>query len=136
MREINIVRIDQTEHSTISKCYVDGRFICFVLEDGEHENKIHGSTRIPGGRYKIRRDRTTKFRYQYGYCWWLQNVPNFTEIKIHKGNWIKDTEGCLLPNKEIGFERGNYYGINSKRAYDALMAELKFSASHWLDVIR
>lgn len=136
MSEINIVRIDQTENSTISKLYVDGQFLGFVLEDGEHANKIHGQTRIPGGRYKIVKDYTTKFTYQFGYCWHVLDVPGFSEIKIHKGNWITDTEGCLLPNREIGFDGKNYYGVSSKPVYDRMMNMLEYDDFHWLDVLR
>lgn len=134
--EVNIVKIDQTEHSTVSKMFIDGHFICFVIEDGEHENKIHGSTRIPGGRYEIIKDYTTKFTYQWGYCWWVQNVPGFSEIKIHKGNRIIDTEGCLLPNLEIGYDGRNYYGRNSKAGYDRMMHILQSEEMHYLDIIR
>ena len=134
--ELNIVRIDQTENSTISKLWIDNKFMGFILEDGEHASKIHGQTRIPGGRYKIIKDYSTRFKYQFGYCWHIIDVPGFSEIKIHKGNWITDTEGCLLPNREIGFDGSNYYGINSKSTYDPMMAMLRMEDSHWLDVIR
>ena len=134
--EINVTKIDQTENSTISKLWIDSKFIGFILEDGEHESKIHGQTRIPGGRYRIIKDYSTKFKYQFGYCWHILDVPNFSEIKIHKGNWITDTEGCLLPCREMGFDGKNFYGINSKAAYDPMMKMLSGSNEHWIDMLR
>ena len=136
MSEFNLVKIDQTEHSTLSKMMKGSEFICFVIEDGEHENKIHGSTRIPAGRYKIVRDTSSRFTYHYGFVWHVLEVPNFSEIKIHKGNRIDDTEGCLLPNLYAGFDGKNFYGVNSKQAYERWMDATSPGFEHWLDVIR
>ena len=134
--ELNLVKLDQTEFSTISKLFIEGKFMGFVLEDGEHINKIFGSTRIDPGRYEMIKDESTRFTYQFGYCWHLLNTPRHTEIKIHKGNRIQHTDGCLLPNKEIGFNGTNYYGINSKAAYDPIMRMLKNQSIHFIDIIR
>jgi len=32
----------------------------------------------------------------------LQLVPGYTGILIHKGNWVEDTKGCLLPGLFMG----------------------------------
>lgn len=134
--ELNLVKIDQTEHSTVSQLWINGKPICFVIEDGEHKNKIYGSTRIPGGRYKMVKDYTTKFVYDWGYCWHILDVPGFSEIKIHKGNKITHTDGCLLPNLYIGFDGLNYFGVNSKAAYNRMMRVLEDSDQHHIDIIR
>lgn len=36
---------------------------------------------------------------KHPHTWQLLNVPNRTEILIHNGNYLKDTEGCIL----VGF---------------------------------
>jgi len=136
MKNIFVIKLDQTENSTVSKLWVDDKFMGFIIEDGEHENKIHGSTRIPSGHYELVKDYTTRFKYQYGYCWHVRDVPGFSEIKIHKGNYIRDTEGCLLPNTQIGFTGRDWYGVNSKYTYDLLMELLKGEDKHSLMVMR
>lgn len=82
------------------------------------------------------KDRTTRFTYEWGYCWHILDVPNFSEIKIHKGNTIKHTDGCLLPNMYAGFERNLYFGVNSKVAYNTMMQILKDNDEHFIDIIR
>ena len=134
---LTLVKLDQTENSTVSKMFIGSTvFLGFIIEDGEHENKIHGKTRIPGGTYRMVKDRTTKFTYQWGYCWQILNVPEFSEIKIHKGNTIAHTEGCLLPNTQIGHTGNDWYGVNSKTTYDRMMSLLKAEDEHFINIIR
>jgi len=47
---------------------------------------------IPEGEYEVHRIYSPKF----GKCFHLQVVPGRTEILIHKGNYNKDTHGCIL----------------------------------------
>lgn len=47
---------------------------------------------IPEGEYEVHRIYSPKF----GKCFHLQAVPGRTEILIHKGNYNKDTHGCIL----------------------------------------
>ncbi len=140
--EINVVRIDQTENSTISKLFIDSHFICFIIEDGERANKIHGMTRIPAGRYKLIKRTFGRFfdkykvRFGHEFVWEIENVPNFTDILIHLGNRIDDTKGCLLPNQQVAFDGSNYFGVSSKPAYLTLFDKLKVAATANIDIIR
>jgi hypothetical protein len=47
---------------------------------------------IPTGNYKARKHNSPKF----GSSLWLQDVPNRSEILIHKGNYYSDILGCIL----------------------------------------
>ena len=134
--DIVVSKLDQTEFSTVSKMFIEGEFIGFVIEDGEHASKIYGSTRIDAGRYPMTKDRSTRFTYTYGYAWWIRGTPRHTEIKIHKGNRIEHTNGCLLPNAQVGFDGTNYYGINSKAAYDKMMSILQHDEEHTIFIVR
>ena len=51
--EIFVERFHSTSDETYSNIYVDGKWICFGLEDEHREEKVAGETRIPSGRYKI-----------------------------------------------------------------------------------
>jgi len=47
---------------------------------------------IPEGKYEVHRICSPKF----GKCFHVQDVPGRSEILIHKGNYNKDTHGCIL----------------------------------------
>ena len=47
---------------------------------------------IPEGQYKAVKHVSPKF----GDCLWIKDVPNRSEILVHKGNYNKDTLGCIL----------------------------------------
>ena len=51
----------------------------------------------------------------------LLDVPNFDGIRIHIGNYPKDTEGCILVGRS---EKEDYVG-ESRIAFEALFAKMK-----------
>ncbi len=78
-------------------------FRCFTMEDQPNEPKIRGETRIPAGTYKIelRTAGGMAARYKKRFEWHrgmlhLQDVPGFTWVYIHYGNYNEDTDGCIL----------------------------------------
>ncbi|MCA1761303.1 MAG: DUF5675 family protein, partial [Bacteroidales bacterium] len=66
-------------------------FECKTLELPWRENKRNISC-IPTGTYDVLRNNSPKF----GKTFHLQSVPGRSEILIHKGNYNKDTQGCIL----------------------------------------
>ena len=87
-----------------------GLYFCDTLEptwrDYEHgAYKIKGKSAIPEGRYAVVISYSPKFKQ------WLPLLlggPEFNKkwsgIRIHAGNSVKDTEGCILigENREVG----------------------------------
>ena len=51
--DLQLIRKQFTEHSTIGELSVDGAFECFTLEDVVRPVKIKGMTAIPAGSYEI-----------------------------------------------------------------------------------
>ena len=52
---------------------------------------------IPDGQYVVRpRMPSAKFRYRHLL---VKDVPGRTFILMHRGNWAKDTRGCILVGK-------------------------------------
>lgn len=107
---------------TIGKLYIDGAYICDVLEDpvrdlnkngvfDNGERKIYGETAIPYGTYEITmKVKSPKFSRKATYAWCggylprLLNVPHFEGILLHAGNSAQDSHGCPLvgENKIVG----------------------------------
>lgn len=79
-------------------------------------------SRIPEGTYKARKHTSPKF----GRSLWLQDVPNRTEILIHKGNYHSDILGCILLGKQLsdinkdGFMDVTQSGVAVKELMDLL----------------
>lgn len=52
---------------------------------------------IPHGTYQLIKHTSPKF----GICYWVQDVPNRSEILIHKGNYRTDILGCILAGRDF-----------------------------------
>ena len=120
---ITVKRNVFTEKSTISDVLIDGKFICYALEDktrGPNEPHPQGSTSIPYGTYQVHFnkevgmykrycDRFKDIKQERGILH-LYNIdgntydkwyayPGVTKgayVLIHCGNTDVDTLGCLL----------------------------------------
>ena len=91
--ELLLQRDIKTARSTCGQLFVDGVFNCYTLEDAEREVKEPGETCIPVGRYRVIITRSLRFGKLLPL---LCDVPNFTGIRIHGGNFASDTRGCIL----------------------------------------
>lgn len=116
--KLRLERIETNPAYTIGKLYVDGAYQCWVLEDPVREGpKVHGETAIPFGEYPVVLNRSQRFGKTLPL---VCNVPGFEGIRIHPGNTVADTDGCLL----VGTERAGGTVLNSRVAFNALMSRL------------
>lgn len=107
MADYKLLRFASAEESTLGLIYRWAgsalSFRCFTLEDQFNSPKVPGETRIPVGRYEIRlrdaggmnEDYKQRFSFHRGMLH-LQEVPEFTWIYLHVGNFEHQTEGCIL----------------------------------------
>jgi len=92
------------DDSTLSKISINGVYQCDGCEDEYRKVKKVGETRIPAGTYKVGVRTKYGFHEQYSKKFpafhkgmlHVLDVPGFTSILIHIGNYHTDTEGCLL----------------------------------------
>ena len=116
--ELVLKRIAKKDDYTIGRLYVrktvldeysageELEYICDTLEPqwrdyAKGARKIKGKSAIPEGRYPV------VITYSPTFKKWLPllvNVPMFSGIRIHAGNTVKDTQGCILvgENREVG----------------------------------
>lgn len=117
------VERESAPSSTPGKIYVDGNFECFTLEDPIHEVKVPGETCIPAGRYEVSLTFSPHFQRILPL---INDVPQFTGVRIHPGNTPRDTEGCILVG---GFRLGPSKIGGSRVAFDRLFEKLQASSS-------
>lgn len=129
---IEILLVQDTKNSTLSKVLIDGQYFCFTIEDGYRDKKVFGQTRIPDGTYPVRK-RTyggfyTKYHRLYGHMFvpQIMDVPGFGDILFHCGNTVEDTHGCVLLNKCAGFNSTKqvFEGAQSTPVYLAFYLRL------------
>ena len=114
-----IIRDTFTEVSTIGNLYLNGEWLCDTLELPYKDNQRSISC-IPEGQYKVRL-RTARESATRDYLHLLvEDVPNRDYILFHRGNWAKDTSGCIL----VGIGTEQDFVKNSTLAMDLLMKEI------------
>lgn len=126
-------RREQGKESTLGILSVDGIFNCFVLEDTDrglgakmplstiNGLKVFGKTAIPTGRYRVEITYSQRFKRILPV---LIGVPGFSGIRIHSGNWAKDTDGCLLPGRSWKKPSGDYMVTESRKAAGDLQNDI------------
>lgn len=130
--ELVLQREPTVNEITFGILYMNGHFNCHTLEDAIRDQKIHGKTAIPEGLYKIEITWSPKFKRKLPL---LIDVPNYEGVRIHPGNFISDTEGCILPGKD----RVNGSVVSSRVAFDALLKQIEAAIARtepvWINVI-
>lgn len=122
------------EHATPGFLQVDGKFFCYTLEDpdrgltaGDCSGKVYGKTCIPKGTYKVRLTMSSRFGMVTPE---LLDVPCFTYIRIHPGNTVEDSEGCLL----VGIHQNQNTVTASRQAFTNLMEVLTPVAKYGIPI--
>lgn len=113
--QILIVRDTFTANSTIGKMSLSGSST--VLDTLEPPVRDTKPCAIPVGTYQVALLMSPKFGFITPH---LLDVPNFTEIEIHPGNYPSNTEGCTL----VGLSRATDFVADSKAAFEQLMSIL------------
>ena len=124
---LTLKRLNLTPNYTEGELYVNGVYFCKTLEDtnrdlnknGQFDNsekKVYGETCIPYGKYKIILSYSPKFKRELPE---ILEVPNFQGIRIHRGNKISDTLGCVLCGEKV---KNGY--LSNSTPYEIKLVEL------------
>ena len=95
------IRRTYKEKQTEGRLYVYNErngvgYSCDTLELPWLDNKKRISC-IPEGEYDVIKHVSPKF----GECFWILDVLDRSEILVHKGNYNRDTLGCVLVGKSL-----------------------------------
>lgn len=124
---LTLKRLNLTPNYTEGELYVNGVYFCKTLEDtnrdlnkngqfDNNEKKVYGETCIPYGKYKVILSYSPKFKRELPE---ILEVPNFQGIRIHRGNKISDTLGCILCGEKI---KNGY--LSNSTPYEIKLVEL------------
>jgi hypothetical protein len=117
---IEVKRFEFKDTYTIGKMYIDNIYECYTLEDVVRKGaKVNGQTAIPTGTYNLIINHSNRFNRDLPL---LENVPNFTGVRIHAGNTSQHTEGCILVGTTW---TGKDFIGNSKVAFNKLFDKLQ-----------
>lgn len=113
--KIEVIRTYFNQNYTKGIMLVDNKFFGYTLEPqriGSNEAS-HLNRCINTGKYVAEYEYSARFKK---HLIELKNVRNHTEIKVHAGNFRKDTRGCIL----VGLRSGVGCVLDSRLAIDML----------------
>ena len=124
---LTLKRLNLTPNYTEGELYVNGVYFCKTLEDtnrdlnkngqfDNNEKKVYGETWIPYGKYKGILSYSPKFKRELPE---ILEVPDFQGIRIHRGNKISDTLGCVLCGEKV---KNGY--LSNSTPYEIKLVEL------------
>jgi hypothetical protein len=124
--KLTVKRTKSNANETLGQLYIDDISECDTLEDEYREVKVKGETRIPAGVYKLKIREFGGFHEKYKKRFpkfhegmiEICDIPGFTDVLIHCGNYDEDTMGCLLLG-QANIGPGGYSLTNSSLTYEA-----------------
>ncbi|MFW5498568.1 MULTISPECIES: DUF5675 family protein [unclassified Maridesulfovibrio] len=130
MRKVELIRVESTDEATLGGLLVDGKSICWTLEEPWRENKQNISC-IPVGRYPIKLEYSPSKRCE---LWTVKDVPGRSYVRIHKGNTVDDTEGCPLTGIKPGYLEGKRAVLGSREAFKEFMDAMNGSSEGIIEI--
>lgn len=116
--KLNTCDFRTDEKWRMGKLYVNGAFFCDTLENPD---KL-----IPCGMYLYKVNMSPKFKRTLPLLYNRSEVPDTRGIRIHAGNTVADTSGCIL----VG-ERINGKGLaNNSRSYESILLRIMIEEHH------
>ena len=128
--QLELLRVGQSNRGTFGVIRYGQIPFVLTLERPWVNNEKDVSC-IPAGPYKCRRVRSPKFGDTYEIC----DVPNRTHVLLHKGNYLYDTQGCVLVGEEFSGTFDRPFIASSERGFLELMKLLNGAAEFDLFII-
>ena len=116
MTYLELIRLETGRKGTYSVMLADKVIFSFTLEPPDRLN-MRNTSSIPTGQYECAPYKSTRF----GLTMQVLDVPERTYILFHAGNFVGDTEGCIIVGSEIGKLKGNRAVLNSGATHKTLM---------------
>lgn len=111
-----LIRTQKNGNAITGELYFGDRLICCTLERAD---KL-----IPRGLYKVEVNKSPRFSQSRGETVYLpllynKDVPATRGIRIHAGNTIDDTAGCVLVGEPLGSEK-----LQRSRNFETIVTQI------------
>ena len=87
MGMLTLIRDVKGDKAILGKLYLNGAIVCYTLENS--------AKAIPCGVYMVQNSMSPKFKRELPLIW-NAKVPAKRGIRIHVGNSVNDSSGCVL----------------------------------------
>lgn len=111
---LTLHRLSHSRHGTFGVLTVNGEKPVYTLEETELQ--------VPQGRYQVELTYSPHFHRVIP----LLSVPNRLAIRIHEGNWSRDSSGCIL----LGKVRGTNMLLRSREAVDEVTNQIQIALTN------
>ena len=87
MGMLTLIRDVKGDKAVMGKLYFNGGLVCCTLENA--------AKAIPTGVYLVQNSMSPKFKREMPLIW-NSGVSSSRGIRMHRGNTVKDSQGCIL----------------------------------------
>ena len=87
MSQLTLIRDIKGDKAIFGKLYLNGAIVCYTLENAKKA--------IPCGLYMVQNSMSPKFKRELPLLW-NEKVPAKRGIRIHVGNTVASSSGCVL----------------------------------------
>jgi hypothetical protein len=115
-----LIRLEEGPEGTFGILKLDKRIFCATLELRDELNRPNCSC-IPGPQQYLCKRRLTR----HGETFEVMDVPGRSGILFHSGNFLGDTQGCILLGQYIDQLRGERAVLNSGRTMEKFIKKTK-----------
>jgi hypothetical protein len=98
MSQLTLIRDVMGDKAILGKLYLNGAIVCYTLENA--------AKAIPCGVYLVQNSRSPKFKRELPLVW-NAGVSSSRGIRIHVGNTVASSSGCILVGMGRNYARPN-----------------------------
>ncbi len=113
MKELKIVRLEETPEGALGVLLIDGIIHSFTLEPDAADSR---KSQIPLGSYHVKRFHGTKWKDTFEIV-----VPGHTAVLFHSGNTEDHTQMCVLLGEKEGWLKADRAVLDSGVAFESFM---------------
>ena len=107
---------DNFIYGTFGILLINSKVFCVTLEPPDNLNKSSISS-IPAGQYMCKRYSSNRYPDTFQ----VMNVPDRYKILFHAGNFVENTEGCILLARKFGTIKHGPGILNSGETFKQFM---------------